>query len=454
MLNRVETEFGTFSSWFKWSFYILFGVYLATWLFTIHLANVQKQANLEPVLPIMAKDSEEYRDLIDSVIRGEGLSYDGKVSTLRTPGYMFFAATIKTLGRSYFAVTLAQIILVFLSAILIRRLGLFFANKEVGEISAFIFLLNPVTLALSLVILTDILFLFVFLYGFYLAVSSREDTKRRVIFASVLFAVAIYVRPMGAFAFPIFATPFLLSEMNLKNKVKALFVMLVVIILLMVPWMVRNYKLTGVFDFTSFKAINLADYAVPQFLANLNNSTVGQERIKIENQLGITRDKWRDITYSKQISGPMQKIILEQPFAYLKFHTLSSLPFLFSSSIQYLTESYDSALHLKKEFKPGIIRYLLAKDFKMFIKGLYSEWWKLGERMVWLLLYALALFGFWQNKKRLFAWGLLLIPVYLMLLAGPAANARYTLQALPFILILSAIGLLYFVAKFQNKKYV
>ena len=443
MLEKIEAEFKSFSPLFRVTFYVLFCIYLSTWLFSIHLANVQKQAGLEPVLPIMAKDSEEYRGLIESVLDGEGLSEDGKVSTLRTPGYMFFAATIKMVGKSYFVVTLIQIILVFLSAILIRRLGLFFVNNKVGEIAAFVFLLNPVTLVLALVILTDILFLFVFMYGFYLAVTVQNDTNKRIIFASILFALAIYIRPMGAFALPIFATPFLLSEMNLKNKLKALLLMVVIIFLLMVPWMIRNYKLTGVFDFTSFKAINLAGYAVPQFLANFNNSSVEQEKVKIENQLGITRDKWRDITYSKEIASAMQKIILEQPVSYLKFHTLSSLPFLFSSSLQYLTESYDSALHIKKEFKPGVIRYLLAKDWKMFVNGLYSEWWKFGERIVWIFVYLLALLGWWQNKKRLFAWGLLFIPAYLMLLSGPAANARYALQALPFVLLLFAGGLIY-----------
>ncbi|MEK7642715.1 MAG: hypothetical protein AAB392_02875, partial [Patescibacteria group bacterium] len=148
-----------------------------------------------------------------------------------------------------------------------------------------------------------------------------------------------------------------------------------------------------------------------------------------------------------------QKIILEQPFSYLKFHTLSSLPFLFSSSVQYLGESYDSALHMKKEFKPGIIKYLVAKDWGMFINGLYSEWWKLGERIVWLLIYTLALLGWWQNKKKLFAWGFVFIPAYLMLLAGPAANARYALQGLPFVLLLFGSGLVYIRAKLV-KKYV
>src|SRR3989344_1575846 len=184
MLEKIEAEFKSFSPLFRVTFYVLFCIYLSTWLFSIHLANVQKQAGLEPVLPIMAKDSEEYRGLIESVLDGEGLSEDGKVSTLRTPGYMFFAATIKMVGKSYFVVTLIQIILVFLSAILIRRLGLFFVNNKVGEIAAFVFLLNPVTLVLALVILTDILFLFVFMYGFYLAVTVQNDTNKRIIFAS------------------------------------------------------------------------------------------------------------------------------------------------------------------------------------------------------------------------------------------------------------------------------
>ena len=116
------------------------------------------------------------------------------------------------IGNSYFVVTLAQIFLVFSSVIIIRRLGALFHSHKVGEVASTIFLLNPLVLTLSLIILTDILFLFLFLFGFYLAFSSHYS-KSKIIFTSIIFALAIYVRPMGVFALPIFVAPFLASKL-------------------------------------------------------------------------------------------------------------------------------------------------------------------------------------------------------------------------------------------------
>lgn len=450
MISGIEREFGSFSRWFRWSFYLLFCVYLATWLFTIELASLQEVRGLKPVLPVMPKDSEEYQELVESIIYKGEFSNGGKLSTVRAPGYVSFAALIRVIGRSYFAVTLMQIFLVFGAALIVRRLGLFFADSRVGELSALLVLVNPVNLITTLNILTDILFLFVFLLAFYLAINN-QGSRKKIICSSLLFAAAIYIRPMGVFAIPIFIAPFLIAKTVWREKINHLILLGLIIFSSMVPWMWRNYQNTGVFGFTSFKSINLVGYAVPPFLAHQNGTTEEIEKVKIEQELGIARDKWRDLKYSKEISSAMQHKILEQPIDYLKFHIVSSLPFLFSSTIQYTVQSYEAAMHIDREFKSGIIKYLTAGDWTSFIKGLVGEWWKFSERLIWLVVYTIALVGFWIKKREIWAWVFIAIPIYLMLLTGPAANIRYALPAMPFIFLLFNVGLFYIKSKlFSN----
>ena len=81
MIKVLENEINGFSKWFRWAFYALFFVYLGVWLFTIHLANIQKQNSLEPVLPIMPKDSEEYKELTESIIDNFEFANGGKYGT-------------------------------------------------------------------------------------------------------------------------------------------------------------------------------------------------------------------------------------------------------------------------------------------------------------------------------------------------------------------------------------
>lgn len=428
----------SFSRWFRILFCLSFCLYIALWVWTIYLSEFQKANALEPVLPVIPQDSQEYHWLSESIINNHTFSQRGEEDTLRAPGYPFFIATFKYITNFYFTVTLIQIILVFFSAIIIRKLGEKFHSAVTGEIAASIFLFNPLVATLSLVILTDILFLFLFILGVYLSLYSRKT-----LISSLIFSAAIYVRPMGVFALPIFAAPLLARDVPFKDKLKSLVVMVFVILVAVSPWVYRNYKLTGVADFTSFKAINLAAYAVPLYLSNKNNTGADEERALIAREVGVPKSQWKDLRYSKKVASYAQNIILEQPFSYLKYHVLSSLPFLFSSSMQDAVTTYKSVMRIETKYEPGAINYLASQEWGMFFQSISRVWWKMLERVWWVFVYGIALIGFWNKRKFPAAYVFAFIPAYLMILAGPAANARYAVQGLPFVLLLFVVGAIY-----------
>ncbi|MEK9184812.1 MAG: glycosyltransferase family 39 protein [Patescibacteria group bacterium] len=432
-------EIRDWSKLFKILFFSIFIIYFLLWLFTIHLSNIQKTQGISPTLPVLREDSQEYANLSESIISGNGFVLNEKAETLRAPGYPAFVAIFKSFG-GYFTVTFIQIILVFLISILIRKIGILFFSRKVGEMSSIIFLLNPVTLYLSLVILTDILFLFLFLLGLYLVVSSNKENIYKIILASLLFGIAIYVRPMGIFALPIFIAPFFISKISFRDKLKSVIIMVSIIFLAVLPWIIRNYRLTGVADFSSFKAINLAYYAVPSFLSHINHTSIIEERIILEKKIGIPQDEWKYLKYSEQVSGVAEKIILSSPFSYSIYHIESSIPFLFSSPIQEVLNTYRSSMNIRTSFEPGAIYYLMNKEWKLFFYSITKDWWKMIERIVMIFMYIIVLYGFWKEKRNLYVWILLFIPIYLMFLAGPAGNARYAIQAFPFILLLFSTG--------------
>ena len=377
-------------------------------------------------------------------IDGHGFAQNGSIETLRSPGYPFFVAMLKVITGSYFGITLIQIILVFGSAVILRRIGQLFISKQVGEIAAVFLISSPVTLALSLTILTDILFLFFFIFGFYLSLSSKKENMfLRVVLVSIIFSAAIYVRPMGFLAFPIFIVPFLASSLIFKEKLKSIGLLIFLIIIILSPWVIRNYALTGVADFTSFKSANLVSYAAPMFLAHIHGTTLEQEREILALKIGIPVSSWYDLRFSKALNKAAEKVILEQPLDYLWYHIASSLPFLFSSSIEYVINFYKSVMHIQSEFIGGSMRFLLAGDWKSFIDNIFRVWWKVIERVLWLTLYLFAIVGIWTNRKSRSTWTFVFVILYLMFLAGPVGDARYALPTLPFTFLFVSAGIVY-----------
>ena len=220
--------------------------------------------------------------------------------------------------------------------------------------------------------------------------------------------------------------------------------MIIFILISIFPWVWRNYKTTGVADFNSFKSVNLS-WSVPRFLAKMHGRTLAEEAILYHKATGVPEElwqslKWRNLRYSAQISAVGQKAILDNPFAYLKYHAVTSIPFLFPSSILFMRDAYDSSLHQKPPFQMGIIDALNNGDFKTFFTGLTSVWWKFAERLLWLLGLCIVIFAVWKNCHNKLVWIFTFITLYLMLLSGPTAGPRLSFQAWPWMFLLFGLG--------------
>ncbi len=445
LLPKLKQEIKGFSLWFRIVCVVMAVVYLSLWIFTIHLSYIQKSKGIEPTLPGAPKDSIGYILISESIINGNGLSQNGRIETLRGFAYPLFAAIIKTLGHSYFAVTLVQIILVFASAFIIRRIGIVFSGRKVGEVAATLFLLNPVSMTLALFILTDVLFLFLFVLGFYLAVTiDQKKPFRRIFIVSIIFALAIYTRGMGIFALPIFMAPVLAAKVPFKLQAKLGGFIAVFIIFSTIPAIVRNYVRTGIPAFNGFESTNLS-WIVPKFLANANGTKEVDETINFQKATGVPDSSWQDLSaydlrYSSQISKAGEKIILERPFSYLKFHIVTSIPFLFPSSILFMRDAYDSANAVKRPFKYGVINALAKGDWKSFYDGVLEVWWKFAERVLWLFGLILGVVAAWKDRRNPLVWVFVFVSAYFMLLSGPAAGPRLSFQAWPYMFLLFASG--------------
>lgn len=440
---KIRSEVFGFSPWCKALFLCAGVLYVALWVLTIQISAIQEAHDTTPVLPVVAEDSAEYADLVQSLLAGEGFAMHGQLETLRTPGYPIFATAIKKIGGSYFAVTFAQILVVFLAAMVVRRIGMRFASRNVGEIAAALLLLNPVTITLALLIYSDILFLLLFTAGFYFSLSlTNEQWFARTLLVSFLFALAIYVRPIGVLALPLFIAPVIVSGLTRRSTLKAIILLLVSIAILLSPWMLRNHTHTGVFKFTSIEASAIG-WATARFLTATNGAPLTESYQELEERIGAPESEWRDIRLSSKVNEVSWGVILANPFSYAVYHTSSSLSFLFPSTISFAVDAYRTALNRAPPFTLGAIQFLATGDFSSFFKAISQVWWKVLERLVWLGMCVVALYALWRRRHDPLAWALVFVIGFFMLLAGPAAGPRYTLQALPFLFVLFATGCVY-----------
>jgi len=446
-IAKIKNEVGSFSRWFTAALFVIFVLYTSLWFLTIHISAEQRAENIQPTLPVVAEDSAEYDALAQSMLHGCGFAMNGQLETLRTPGYPIFVAAIQTIGGSYFAVTFAQILITIMAALVVRRIGMRFASQKVGEVAAVLLLINPVTIVLSLLIYSDTLFMLLFASGFYIALTL--DERRffpNVLLASLLFGLAIYVRPIGLLAIPIFIAPVVASRLASGMKWKAIGILLACLILLISPWMARNYVRTGVFSFTSIGA-SAINWAAARFIANTNGLPLDAAYRTLEEKIGSPESTWRDIRLSHKINGVAEGIILEKPFSYATYHLTTSLTFLFPSTIQFALDYYNASIGRAPPFKLGAINLLAAGDVRAFYQNIIHVWWKVLERLVWLCVCGIALYAVWRRRRDILAWVFAFIIGYLMVLAGPAAGPRYSLQVWPYLFILFATGCGYLLEK-------
>ena len=190
-----------------------------------------------------ANDSLEYDVIAKNLIDGNGYTLYDQPTAFRAPGLIFMVAGIYFLFGENFIY--ARIFVVLLSIVLvwvIYILGNTILNKKVGIWSALIAALWIHFILYGSRIFTEIPFtLFSILAVLYVFKYTQAEKKSyNIFFAALFFALAILTRPVGLFLLLIVIVYLVLRDKRWKN-IKQVILMGVLTILLMSPWIIRNY---------------------------------------------------------------------------------------------------------------------------------------------------------------------------------------------------------------------
>ena len=405
---------------------------------------------------IIVSDATGYHKLALSMLSEKSfVDFDA----FRTPGYPIFVALIYGISSgSVWLVLIFQILLNLVSVVFVYKIAALIFPCKIALISAFLFAIDVHQTLYAVELLTDSLFVFLFLVSIYYLCKCIIENKFLSICLSALFlGVATLVRPIS-FLFPVATVISILAISMAKLKMKSVYSLMFIMLFFATisPWLLHNYSKYGEAKLSSISGSNLLFYNAAYTEVYKTGKTIEEVR-KDFNDLAIKQGIDAANRYSfknSQIYSNIAKQYIKDNFVlYCKRHIMGIVNMFANLDTQGIT----SIFHLQSKPTnidiaggPGIFTIIIdffhgktkAEIFIAFILGFYL-----------LINYLFSLFGIFHliRKKEKLVFLFILIILYFSAITGVVGVARYKIPFMPFINILCAVTLFHFYDKIVDK---
>ncbi|HNT67032.1 MAG TPA: glycosyltransferase family 39 protein [bacterium] len=407
------------------------------------------------------RDTPTYVRPAENILNGLPFSEPGIECARRTPVYpLFLAAVFKVLGHSLLAVAAVQIMLSVLSVALLFFLARLFAPERAALFAALLFALSLNSIVYSIYILSETLFTLLFLsMVFVLVVFAHRQNLQWIFIAGIFTGLAILCRPLGQFLPVVITGWILLIGGNFRNKIKTLVLYLLPILLLVLPWMVRNQKACGTFTISTISSYNLLFTYAVALEADLTDQNEETIREKIRQKFMQTMSpptKESDAARAARLQKEWAwEIIKKHPFRYAKIH-LAGLPHTFLPNITDLFEIAGAT-----DGGKGTLAILNRDGLFAAVRHYFSGriellFFAVPFVLVLFTTYLCMIFGFFRSlsRQKFALLFLLIVPSLLLLISsGPASVPRFRAPVMPIICLFAGIGLDALVLKYKVKNH-
>ena len=396
----------------------------------------------------LTNDSPSYLEPARFLLRDHSYTYP---SALRTPIYPLFLAGIYSfLGEYPLYVVLAQVVLGLLTIFLTYKISKeLFPEKNV-LFGVFLLGFGLESILSPFYLMTETLFTFFLVLMILSFLQYKRSSKIYWMLACAGFsALAILCRPIALY-FPVLIVFFFIWEHRSKifQGIKISLVYLLVTIMLVTPWVVRNYYALGLpvvstitgdsLLFYSANALLAQQKGIPFFASQEQLFEEFEQRVKQE---GVPRTE-KDL-YNLKISMGKQ-ILTQSPVLYLWVHIRDSFKVFLPG-----TASLNEMLGLPSN-SIAFWDTLRTKNLFSALRSYFDQTY--GVQLLLLPFIALLFATIWGaivgsfvliKDKSWFALSFLLLPIlYLVFLSGPGAYSRFRVPIMPFLSILAGIGLM------------
>jgi len=367
----------------KNNLFILFGVVLLIRIIVFGFYIQKNEYYKQP-------DSGDYHHAAISISLGKGMhrADNNRPMFWRTPGYpLYLSWFYQIFGIKSFkfednrpaqiASIIIQIILDSLMAILIFFLALLLTKSlAISWITAWIYVIHIGFILSSTYILTETLglvFIFPFFYYFYKSFG-KQNWIKPILLAALFLSLHTWIRPMGQFLSVVSAIIILIADqIAWKVKFKKIALFMLVFFMLIAPWFVRNYNLTGKIFFCPMLGLYLNTFNAPKIVRDTKGIPLRQaidSQYAIANKEAvkeylIARAQGKHLVSEMVHMKAALPVILQHPFLFIRDwikEVLKSTLDLYSSQLvefakgsyyydpleEFLTEKFTECLYKQK----------------------------------------------------------------------------------------------------------
>jgi len=229
----------------------------------------------------------------------------------------------------------------------------------------------------------------------------------------------------------------MLGVIHHRHWLRDLLLFLTTAILVVAPWVARNYSLTEVPTVAAISNLNLLYYNATTLEAHLRKADYFEVREEMRERVEAELERRGDTSVKAEValySEWGRQIILAHPWQYLCTHLVSDLKALLPDfpffGLLFGVEE-DATFKALNTLGIHVTMYDLVPLLYIYVAFLW-------------LLYSGAVVGIItlaRQRDRL-TLGMLLLPfAYLLLIPGSPATPRFRVPAMPYICLISSIGL-------------
>ena len=395
-------------------------------------------------------DSTSYLEPARNLFLHGAYSNQGLLELDRTPGYPIFTALTGAAFGNILLTASVQITLAALTLLIIRKTAILsFSSERAGYIAAWLFALEPLSIASTIRIMPETLFVLLLVLVIERLLTFRTTSRLTTLcIAGLSLAAATYVRPVSYYlVLPLAIALVVACRKQRKLRWQAPAVLLVSTIPLIAAWQVRNQMEAGYGGFSSIVERNLYFYQSAEVAAELQKTSLAVE----QENLGYTDEQsylachpdqrsWTPAQRLRYMRTAALAIIAQHRWLYARTHLAGIAVVAFtpgSTEFLQLLNLYPSPESMPRRIlNEGIFR---STD-RVFHQHFVAAFWMFYFEGFLLGLYIFAAMGLRVGKGSTFAnMTLVGIALYFLLISGGAqAVGRYRLPVVPELCILAA----------------
>lgn len=402
-------------------------------------------------------DSESYLEIAKNFLAHKGfyVNIEWGPQTFRTPLYPLFIAIFYKIIPEVWFVIFVQNILGVISVLLTYKIGKIIFNQKAAFLGSLFLIFESARLSLTNQLMSEALFVFfVLLAAIYFLKFLRNDKNSYLIISAAMTGLAALTRPIiqfFPFAVILFLAVFGITQKNLKKYLSAALLFFTIFIVVISPWLIRNYIHFGKWQLSSeggYQVYFIFGRNFVEYKANKEGKTIGQA----PDEKIFERFSFNEKSSSNWV---LEATRMAEP-EYEEYFLQEGLKLISPDIPSYI------ALHLKRVVTT-FIESSASRSYGVLLRGfnlppkIFYPFLYFSGKMLWVLFYIIitASFIFYFKEYRKFFWNYLFIIGTIFYFVIPSAMyydaGRFRQPVNPFIFLFLSQALILFYGQFGKK---